>query len=247
MPAPDALGVFFYALLTAVATGLGAAPFLFIKTMSRRWLGISNAIAAGLMGAASWGLIYEGLNYGTPRTVAGILAGLLFIVSTRRLLGEEGDVEWGQVHGADAMKIVLILGVMTLHSFTEGVGVGVSFGGGETLGAYISLAIAIHNIPEGLAISLVMVPRGTPVWKAGWWSIFSSLPQPLMAVPAFLFVDAFRPFLPVGLGFAAGAMIWMIFSELVPDALEDATPNTVAITVVLSISAMIAFQQLISG
>jgi zinc transporter ZupT len=151
------------------------------------------------------------------------------------------------VDGADALKIVLILGVMTLHSFTEGVGVGVSFGGGETLGAYISLAIAIHNIPEGLAISLVMVPRGTPVWKAGWWSIFSSLPQPLMAVPAFLFVDAFQPFLPVGLGFAAGAMIWMIFSELVPDALEDATPNTVAIAVVLSVSAMIAFQQLISG
>jgi len=55
MSAPDALGVFFYALLTAVATGLGALPFAFIKTMSRRWLGISNAIAAGLMGAAAGG------------------------------------------------------------------------------------------------------------------------------------------------------------------------------------------------
>lgn len=105
----------------------------------------------------------------------------------------------------------------------------------------------MHNIPEGLAISLVMVPRGMPVWKAAGWSIFSSLPQPLMAVPAFLFVEIFKPFLPVGFGFAAGAMIWMIFSELVPDALEDATPNQVAIAVVLSISAMIAFQQLIGG
>jgi zinc transporter ZupT len=112
---------------------------------------------------------------------------------------------------------------------------------------YISAAIAVHNIPEGLAISLVMVPRGTPVWKAAGWSIFSSLPQPLMAVPAFLFVDAFQPFLPVGLGFAAGAMIWMIFSELVPDALEEAAPNTVAIAVVLSVAAMIVFQQLIGG
>ena len=241
----DVFRVFLYALLTAVATGLGALPFVFVQQMSRRWLGISNAIAAGLMGAASWGLIYEGLNYSMPRTVLGILLGLAFIVGSRALLGEEGEVEWGEMQGAEALKVVLILGVMTLHSFTEGVGVGVSFGGGDALGIYISLAIAVHNIPEGLAISLVMVPRGTSVWKAAGWSIFSSLPQPLMAVPAFLFVDAFQPLLPVGLGFAAGAMIWMIFSELVPDALEDATSNTVAIAVVLSVAAMIAFQQLV--
>ena len=241
----DVFGVFLYALLTAVATGLGALPFVFVQQMSRRWLGISNAIAAGLMGAASWGLIYEGLNYSMPRTVLGILLGLAFIVGSRALLGEEGEVEWGEMQGAEALKVVLILGVMTLHSFTEGVGVGVSFGGGDALGIYISLAIAVHNIPEGLAISLVMVPRGTSVWKAAGWSVFSSLPQPLMAVPAFLFVDAFQPLLPVGLGFAAGAMIWMIFSELVPDALEDAKSNTVAIAVVLSVAAMIAFQQLV--
>ena len=80
-------GVFLYAFLTAVATGFGALPFLFMQDMPRRWLGISNAIAAGLMGAASWGLIYEGLNYGMPRTVVGILAGLVFIVGTRKLLG----------------------------------------------------------------------------------------------------------------------------------------------------------------
>ncbi|MFB6249459.1 MAG: ZIP family metal transporter, partial [Salinibacter sp.] len=52
------------------------------------------------------------------------------------------------------------------------------------------------------------------------WSIFTSLPQPLMALPAFLFVLVFEPFLPIGLGLAAGAMIWMVFAELVPDALE---------------------------
>lgn len=238
--------VFLYGLITAVATGFGAAPFLFIKQMSHRWLGISNALAAGLMGAASWGLVYEGLEYSMPRTVIGILLGLVFIVASRKLIGDR-EVDWGEMDQADALKILLILGVMTMHSFTEGVGVGVSFGGSEALGTYITTAIAVHNIPEGLAISLVMVPRGTSVWKAAGWSVFSSLPQPLMAVPAFLFVEVFRTFLPVGLGFAAGAMIWMIFSELVPEALDDATPNTVAITVVIAISAMIAFQSLIGG
>ena len=239
--------VFTFALITAVATGLGAVPFLFVQSMSRRWLGISNALAAGLMGAASWSLIYEGLNYGLWRTVLGMLLGLVFITVSRRFIDEQEEIEWGRLEEADALKVLLILGVMTVHSFTEGVGVGVSFGGGETLGAYITTAIAVHNIPEGLAISLVMIPRGTPVWKAALWSVFSSLPQPIMAVPAYLFVEISRPFLPVGLGFAAGAMIWMIFSELVPEALEDTSPNAVAITITLAVTAMTAFQYILGA
>ena len=73
----------------------------------------------------------------------------------------------------------------------------------------------------------------------------SSLPQPLMAVPAFLFVALFEPLLPIGLGFAGGAMIWMVFSELVPDALEETNSNAVAVVVTLSVAAMVAFQFLI--
>ena len=107
-----------------------------------------------------------------------------------------------------ARKGLLIVGIMTAHSFTEGVGLGVSFGSGTDLGLFITLAIAVHNIPEGLAISLVLVPRGVGAGRAAFWSVFSSLPQPLMAVPAFAFVEAFGPLLPYGLGFAAGAMTW---------------------------------------
>jgi zinc transporter ZupT len=66
-----------------------------------------------------------------------------------------------------------------------------------------------------------------------------------MAAPAFLFVEIFRPHLPYGLGFAAGAMIWMVFSTLVPDALEEASSNLVAVVVTLSVVAMVAFQILI--
>ena len=134
---------------------------------------------------------------------------------------------------------------MTAHSFAEGIGVGVSFGGGGKLGLFITAAIAIHNIPEGLAVSLVLVPRGTKVWKAALWGIFTSLPQPLMAVPAFLFVSAFEPFLPMGLGLASGAMIWMVFAQLIPDALEDASAGEVGIAVTLAFAALLAFQEFV--
>ena len=66
-----------------------------------------------------------------------------------------------------------------------------------------------------------------------------------MAVPTFLFVEVFQPFLPIGLGLAGRAMIWMVFSELLPDALEETPDNLVAIVVTLSVAAMVAFQFLI--
>lgn len=224
-----AIEVFFYALLTAIATGVGALPFFFVGRLSGRWIAASNALAGALMIAASIGLIQEGTRHSIPRTALGAVLGLLFIIVTRRMLRDR-DVHWGELRGADALKVLMMVGVMTLHSFTEGVGVGVSFGGGEALGIYITIAIAIHNIPEGLAISLVMVPRGTPPWKAGLWSIFSSLPQPLMAVPAFLFVETFRQALPAGLGFAAGAMLWMVAVELAPDVWRFARPQENRVT-----------------
>lgn len=237
--------VFYFASITAIATGFGALPFFFFRDPSRTWLGISNATAAGLMLAASFGLIYEGLEYDLWMTIAGILAGLVFIVASQKFLDRYNNYSFAELDQADASKILLILGVMTVHSFTEGVSVGVSFSGGEDLGFFITTAIAIHNIPEGLAISLVMVPRGTTPLKAAWWSVFSSLPQPLMAVPAFLFVEVFRTYLPAGLGFAGGAMIWMVFAELIPDANEEAPPRTVAVTITISVALMVLFQALI--
>jgi zinc transporter ZupT len=237
--------VFLAALATALATGLGALPFVFVRRMSLYWLGVSNAIAAGVMLAASVTLVREGVAYSGWRTAVGALLGIVFIALVRQVLRNHEHLEVGALRGADARKAIMIVAVMTAHSFTEGVGVGVSYGGGQALGAFITAAIAVHNIPEGLAISLVLVPRGVRVLTAAGWSVFSSLPQPLMAVPAFVFVEAFTPFLPAGLGFAAGAMVWMVVSELRPEALEAASGKAVAVSGMLAFAAMMAFQELV--
>ena len=237
----EVLAVFVVALVTALATGLGALPFVFARRPNRSWLGTANSLAAGLMLGASAGLLYEGARYDVSRTTLGALAGVVFIFVSQRLIDSHKTLHLGSLQGADARKALLIVGIMTLHSFAEGVGVGVAFGVEQTLGILIGLAIAVHNIPEGLAISLVLVPRGSSPRTAAAWSIFSSLPQPLMAVPAFLFVEAFSGFLPIGLGFAAGAMIWLVAADLVPEALETAKPWKVAYTVAASAAAMLAF------
>ena len=232
--------------LTALVTGLGALPFFFIKNFNRWWLSIFQASAAGLMLGASHNLIQVGAHINPYRTFLGMLLGLLLIVLANRFINKRTDVDLGDLEGGDARKALLVLGIMTAHSFAEGIGVGVSFGGGQKLGLFITAAIAIHNIPEGLAVALVMVPKGTKPGKAALWSIFSSLPQPLMAVPAFLFVYFFAPWLPVGLGLAAGAMIWMVFAELIPDAYEGgASGAAIGIAVTLAFAALLAFQEFV--
>lgn len=233
--------VFLCALVTALATGLGAVPFLFVKTMSPRVTTYANALAAGLMMGASFGLVAEGTGAGAAQTVAGGMLGVLGILAVRHSLRGR-EVAFGGVGGAGARQMALLIIVMTAHSFSEGVAVGVSFGGGATLALAITIAIAVHNIPEGLAISAVMRSRGQSVAACASWSIFSSLPQPLMAVPAYLLVEAARPVLPFGLGFAAGAMAFMVLDELLPAAYEQGPKAAVAILVSVAIIGMAVFQ-----
>lgn len=236
--------VFLYGLATAIATGFGALPFLFVRKLGRRTVAVANAAASGLMLGASFGLTLEGSREGAAQTIVGGAIGLVFILAGNRLL-EGKDVHFGALRGAGARQILLIVSVMTLHSFAEGVAVGVSFGGGAALATLITVAIAVHNVPEGLAISAVMRPRGSSVAACAGWSIVSSLPQPLMAVPAFLFVEHFRAVLPYGLGFAAGAMVFLVFLELLPEAYENAGAGEVGLWVSLTFAAMVLFQQLL--
>ena len=173
-----------------------------------------------LMLLASGLLLYEGVIESLGRTCAGVAAGFVAIVLSSRWLRARDDWHFEALRGPQARSALIIVGVMTVHSFAEGIGVGVSFGGSKSVGLATAAAIAVHNIPEGLAISLVLVPQGVTVGRAALWSIFSSAPQPLLAVPAFLFVEGFCAALPVGLGFAGGAMVWMVLTEVTPGFLR---------------------------
>lgn len=207
--------------------------------------------------AASYSLFVEGCTYDDPhdvsetsapvRTFLGAVFGLVFILATKKFIDQYEDLKLGELGGTDARKALLIFFVMTLHSFSEGVGVGVSFGGvhGSELGVFISASLAVHNIPEGLAIAVVLLPRGASILAAAVWAVCTSLPQPLMAVPAFMFVHSFIPFLPVGLGFAGGAMAFVAFFELLMEAVEDTDLLTTGCVTILSLLTMLCLQTMI--
>ncbi len=239
---PPTVQVFAFGLVTALATGLGAVPFVFVRHLTTATVAYADAIAAGLMLGASFTLVSEGTGYGTWQTIVGANLGVLFILAAERFLRRR-NLTLGALSGAGARRAVLVIVTMTVHSFAEGVAVGVAFGGGTQLGLLIAIAIAVHNIPEGLAISAALRSRGSTIAACAWWSVFSSLPQPLMAVPAYAFVELVAPVLPYGLGFAAGAMIFMVFEELLPEAYERARRARVALLVSVMLVAMVLFEQ----
>jgi zinc transporter, ZIP family len=215
------------------------------------------------------------LATGVVRVLLGVLLGGVFILASKRVLDAHEDLRVAGFRGLDAKKVLLILGVMTLHSATEGVGIGVSFGtqgagggqhggeaaasaaaagggggggrGGDGFGEFISATLAVHNVPEGLATCLVLLPRGATLLEAAVWAVFTSLPQPLFAVPAFLSVTHFAALLPIGLGFAAGAMTWVALVELLPESAAEVGKVWAGLTTALAALAMWGVQAWMEG
>ena len=238
----NALVVFLVALVTALATGLGVLPVWNVRMDEHRSIAFSSALAAGFMLGASVGLLVEGIQGEPLGTLLGVGIGVAFIAVSSALVSQKREAHVGNLRGARGLTALMVIGVMTIHSFTEGVAIGVSLAGERSLGLLIAIAIAVHNIPEGVAISLTLVPFGEKPRTAAAWSIFSSLPQPLMAVPAFLAVGAFERLLPIGLGFAAGAMGWMVWAQLVPEVTAARPRTPVLLTMVGSAALMIGFE-----
>lgn len=222
-------------LVTDLATGLGALPFFFKHEFSDSWLVGLWGLAWGIMFFASiFGLIPEGLASGTVFEVAiGLAIGVALVEAAGRFM-EDYEIDPGTFEEATFRRMVLILGVLTVHSFPEGVAIGVSFaelgleGGVPFLGFLVpsvaiamTVAISIHNIPEGIAISIPFKAMGMNRWRMLGATIFSSLPQPIGAVIAFVFVREAQQLLPLGYGFAAGAMIYLVMTEFVEEAREQ--------------------------
>jgi len=151
----------------------------------------------------------------------GCEAGALRVMLAHHAIPRKENLIVGALRGADARTAVLIVAVMTVHSFSEGVGVGVSYAGGDDLGVFITAAIAVHNIPEGLAISLVLVPRGATVLAASAGACSPRCRSPSWPHRHSRSSNRSRVSSRSGSAFASGAMAWLVLAELIPDARRE--------------------------
>lgn len=141
--------IFVYSLITAIACGLGALPFFFLKNISTKGVGIAKSIAAGLMIAASFAMINQGIEYSVRAVFFGIMIGMAIIMLAKQFVQKrEQHLNFDGTTGKTAGQLILFLAIMTVHSGTEGIAMGFAFGPSRKLGLLVAAVMAIQNIPE---------------------------------------------------------------------------------------------------
>jgi len=244
-------------LFTWGMTAMGAGVIFFSKDVSRKLLNGFLGFASGVMIAASyWSLLAPAIelseNMAVPSwfpATAGFLFGGAFLFAVDKLLPHlhMGD-ELSEAEGVKSswQRSVLLITAITLHNIPEGLAVGVAFGAAAagieqaSIGAAIALAIGIgiQNFPEGLAVSAPLRREGWKTGKAFQYGQLSGMVEPLAAllgVAATLFI---RPLLPYALAFAAGAMIYVVAEELIPESKVDSHSDIPTIGVMLGFAVM---------
>lgn len=232
---------------TYLLTAAGALPVLFFRTAPRRLMDAMMGFAAGVMVAAScWSLLVPAIDTGgLVPAVLGCLAGAGLLFGADQLLphlhgefpeealAEGPPVVWG--------RSTLLMLAMTLHNFPEGMAVGVTFGSRD-LGSAIALAIGIglQNVPEGLAIALPLRRAGMSRGRAFFWGQLSAAIEPVGGIVGAWLVLVAGAFLPYGMAAAAGAMLYVVVEELLPETTRSGAVDVATLGFITGFVVMMA-------
>jgi len=212
---------------TALATGLGAIPVFLLGPRAAALRPLLLGLAAGAMTVASVaGLLLPGLDEGSLGAVGlGLAAGGAFLLVARRAL-EARERHLDRARSSGLRTSILVFVVLLVHSLPEGFAIGTAYASDTAgLSMFVIVAIAVQNIPEGTSVAIPMAAAGISRGRQFWAAVATSAPQPFGAAIAYLLVEEVEPLLPVSFGFAAGAMLALVFAELLPQAVRDSPPK----------------------
>ncbi|MGQ4891051.1 MAG: ZIP family metal transporter [Candidatus Njordarchaeia archaeon] len=219
-------------------TSLGGVPIFFVSEhVHSRKFDVGNGVAAGLMLAASiFSLLLPGIEMGGMLPVlVGYGIGVSFILAIKDRIHVFYYKLTKTEPTLNLTRALVIFSAITLHNMPEGMAVGVAFASGSiTLGIEVALAIGIQNIPEGFAVAAPLFASGKFSKKKSFgFAVFSGLVEPVNAVLAYAVVSAVKGLLPYLFGFCAGAMMFVVVNEMIPEAQhgEYFEKSTVAILI----------------
>ena len=244
-------------IFTWFMTALGAAMVFPVKQMSRKTLDGMLGFAAGVMIAASyWSLLAPAIEMSDGLSVpswvpavVGFLAGAFFLRLMDKFLPHlHPGMKTDQAEGVKTgwQRTTLLVLAITLHNIPEGLAVGVAFGAAAaglesaTLAGAIALAIGIgiQNFPEGTAVSVPLRRENLTRLKSFWYGQLSGIVEPMAGIVGAALVILARPILPYALAFAAGAMIFVVIEELVPESQTGGHSHAATMGAILGFTVM---------
>ena len=234
------LAALYASLFTWILTALGAALVFFFKAMNRGLLdGMLGFTGGVLVAARFWRLLDPGIEMspgaGFVKVIPAALGfglGALFLFGLDKILPHlHINFKESEKEGVKSPwhRTTLLVLAITMHNIPEGLAVGVLFGGvaaglpEATIGGAVALAlgIGIQNFPEGIAVSMPLRRQGVSRFTSFWYGQLSAIVEPIAAVVGALAVTFFTPILPYALAFAAGAMIFVVVEEVIPETQRD--------------------------
>jgi ZIP family zinc transporter len=233
-------------ILSALATGVGALPVLFFAGMTHRWKDLLLAFTAGVMVSASMlGLIPQALGEANVTVVCiGFVLGVL-VLSLLENFVPHIDLEHVRKRVDD--RAILIIAALVLHNLPEGLSVGVSYASSmEQLGAAVAIGIGLQNMPEGLLVALFLVNSAIGRGMAFLIATLTGAVEIVAALAGFGLTRYVDGLVPYGLSFAAGAMMFIVYKELIPESHGDGNERVSTFSFMVGLLAMIVLLEAFS-
>lgn len=247
------LNVLLYSSVAAAFAGLGVIPFIGGRSPRRLWIGVAYAGAGGMMLGSAHLLMTEGVAKDAWFSTGGVAAGVIYSVLVRALAaideldevddsgGKASPVRRGPAYG---YKIFM---QGSLHSGAEGIAIGVAMLLNLRVGIFMALVFALHNIAEGMVLTDTLRTQGLTLRRCAALAVIAKLTQPLMALVVFALHPLLEPLLPIALGFSAGALSFLVLTDLLPASYRRAGQMFIAVTVSVLAAAVVLLEELFLG
>lgn len=240
-------------LIAGLATATGAIPIFFTKNVNEKFMDTILGFAAGVMLAAtSFSLLMPALDIAKGNTflvflvAAGVLIGGIFLDVIDKNIPHFHVMGGFEGKSSRMNKLILFILAITIHNFPEGLAVGVSFGAGNVNdGLAIAIGIGLQNIPEGFAVAFPLLAEGVSKKKAFLITLLTGIVEPIGGIIGAGVVQIAKPILPFALAFAAGAMLFVISDEIIPETHKKETARTATYGVIIGFVIMMLFDVLL--
>lgn len=241
IPAMDldpVLTVLMYSSLAAMAAVAGVLPHALRGPPSLRTIGWANALAAGLMLGVAYTLLTAGLGDALTPGGIGALLGIAFVRITHAVT-DTGELDLARIDDVDPVYGYKVLLADTLHAAHEGIALGAAMALSLPLGISMAVALGVHNVPEAMVLGRVLLRQGTGLLQAAGLAVATNINQVLLAVVTFAVLGAAPVLLPWVVGFAVGALLYLVLVELLPESYRQAGHTGIALITLVAMGMVV--------